>query len=215
MMKERDRRNFLAGGIYGITGEEFSRGRSNIEVVREMIAAGVRIIQYREKEMKARRKFEECRAIRKLTEEAGVTFIINDDVDLALLVKADGIHLGQDDLPLTEVRKLVGENMILGLSTHSPAQAEEAMAIGADYIGVGPIYETFTKKDVCAPVGLTYLDYVVENSSLPFVAIGGIKEHNIAEVAAHGAKLICAVTEILGADDIREKIRRLREKMGL
>ena len=105
--------------------------------------------------------------------------------------------------------------MIIGFSTHSPRQAREAVAMGADYIGVGPIFRTFTKKDVCEPVGLEYLDYAVGNCPIPFVAIGGIKEDNIADVAGRGARLICAVTEILEADNIREKILSLREKMEL
>lgn len=198
-------------GLYCITGEEYSRGRTNMQVVGEMIAAGVQIIQYREKEKQPRRMYQECLEIRKITAAAGVVFIVNDDAALALSVTADGVHIGQDDLPLEKVREVVGEGMIIGVSTHSPAQAVEAIAQGADYIGVGPLYLTHTKKDVCAPVGLPYLDYAVKNCPIPFVAIGGIKEHNLPEVAKHGARLICAVTEILDADNIREKILRLRE----
>ena len=202
-------------GLYCITGEGFSRGRTNIQVVREMIAADIKTIQYREKEKHDRDKYQECLEIRKMTEDAGVVFIVNDDVALALSVKADGVHIGQDDLPFHKVRELTGGDMIIGFSTHSPRQAGEAVAMGADYIGVGPIFRTFTKKDVCEPVGLEYLDYAVGNCPIPFVAIGGIKEDNIADVAGRGARLICAVTEILEADNIREKIISLREKMEL
>jgi len=180
-----------------------------------MIAADIKTIQYREKEKHGRDKYQECLEIRKMTEDAGVVFIVNDDVALALSVKADGVHIGQDDLPFHKVRELTGGDMIIGLSTHSPRQAREAVAMGADYIGVGPIFRTFTKKDVCEPVGLEYLDYAVGNCPIPFVAIGGIKEDNIADVAGRGARLICAVTEILEADNIREKILSLREKMEL
>jgi len=208
-MKGKMKKKIPASGLYCITGEAFSRGRTNVQVVREMIGAGVTIIQYREKEKSRRDKYRECREIREMTQDAEVVFIVNDDVDIALMVKADGVHIGQDDLPFGEVRKLVGEDMIIGLSTHAPEHAREALAKGADYIGVGPIFRTFTKRDVCEPVGLAYLDYVVANSPLPFVAIGGIKEHNIGEVARHGARLICAVTEILAADDIQGEIRAL------
>ncbi len=211
-MREK-KKSIPASGLYCITGEAFSKGRTNIQVVRKMIGAGVKIIQYREKEKNARDKYRECREIRKMTEDAGVTFIVNDDVDIAMMVKADGIHIGQDDLPLEEVRKLVGGDMIIGLSTHAPEQAREALAKGADYIGVGPIFRTFTKRDVCEPVGFEYLDYVVANCPIPFVAIGGIKEQNIGGVAAHGARLICTVTEILEADDIQGKIRALLKVM--
>ena len=166
---------FLKADLYGITAEEHSLGRTNLEVARDMIAAGIKIIQYREKDKPLREKYIQCLALREMTRQAGVIFIINDHVDLALAVGADGVHIGQDDLPPEKVRELVGDDLLLGLSTHSPAQAEEAAAAGVDYIGVGPIYATKTKKDVCGPVGLVYLDYVAKNIKLPFVAIGGIK----------------------------------------
>ena len=199
--------------LYCITSEEHSRGRSNIEVVSEMIKAGVKVIQYREKEKKLLHKYNECLKIRDMTREAGVTFIVNDHIDLAILVRADGVHIGQEDLPIEKVRELVGEEMIIGVSTHSPEQAEDAVKRGADYIGVGPIYRTYTKKDVCDPVGLDYLRYVVRNISIPHVAIGGIKEHNMQEVLECGAKCLAMVTEIVCADNIGEKIRAIKEKM--
>jgi len=202
--------NLLEADIYGITAEEYSLGRSNIEVVGLMIASGIKVIQYREKEKSLRQKYEECLIIRKMTRAAGVTFIINDHVDLALLVDADGVHIGQDDLPPEKVRELVGTDMLIGLSTHSPLQAEAAVKSGVDYIGVGPIFATQTKKDVCEPVGLEYLEYVVKNIKLPFVAIGGIKEHNLAEVSRKGATCVAMVTEIVGAEDIAAKVRALR-----
>jgi thiamine-phosphate pyrophosphorylase len=196
--------------LYGITGSKFSRGRSNKEVVTAMINAGIKIIQYREKEKSLKVKYTECLQIRKLTKEADVTFIINDDITLAQIVDADGIHLGQEDLPLLEVRSIVGEKMILGLSTHSPEQALEAVKVGADYIGVGPIFKTYTKKNVCAPVGFEYLEWVIENIQIPFVAIGGIKIHNIQEIIQRKAKCIAMVTEIVGADNIEETIKDIK-----
>jgi thiamine-phosphate pyrophosphorylase len=105
--------------------------------------------------------------------------------------------------------------MLIGLSTHSPEQAKKAEAAGvADYIGVGPLYQTFTKKDVQPPVGLGYLDYIVKHHRIPFVAIGGIKEHNVADVVKHGAKCICLVTEIIGAEDIGKKIQAIRAEIS-
>lgn len=204
------KKDLLNTDLYCITAEEYSRGRNNIEVVQAMIDAGIKIIQYREKDKKKLYKYEECQKIRMLTRQAGVTFIVNDDVDLALLVGADGVHIGQEDLPIEKVRELVGEEMIIGLSTHSPSQAQDAVAKGADYIGVGPIFKTYTKKDVCDPVGFEYLEYVVQNIDIPFVAIGGIKQHNVAEVVKRGAKCIAMVTEIVGADDIGQKIKEVR-----
>lgn len=201
--------------IYGITAEEYSLGRNNPEVVASMIDSGIKVIQYREKEKNLREKYLECLKIREMTRQAGVTFIVNDHVDLALLVKADGVHIGQDDLPPERVRELVGEKMIIGLSTHSPAQAEEAVKTGVvDYIGVGPIFATSTKKDVCQPVGLDYLDYVVRNINIPFVAIGGIKENNIALISRRGARCIALVTEIAGAEDIGARVSSLRAALS-
>ena len=196
-------------GIYGITAEEYSLGRSNVDVVGQMIDAGIKARKNREIDKKARLRYEECLKIREMTRKAGVVFIVNDYVDIALLVGAEGVHIGQDDLPPEKVRELVGKEMIIGLSTHSPAQAEAAVKSGVDYIGVGPIFATKTKKDVCAPVGLEYLEYVAQNISLPFVAIGGIKESNIAEVRGKGAACIALVTEIVGAEDIAAKVRNL------
>ncbi|HBC92226.1 MAG TPA: thiamine phosphate synthase [Pelotomaculum sp.] len=214
MRAERSPAALLQGDIYGITAGEYSLGRTNVEVVAQMIDSGVKVIQYREKEKTARQKYVECLKIREMTREAGVTFIVNDHVDLALLVEADGVHLGQDDLPPEKVRELVGQKMLIGLSTHSPQQARAAVSSGVDYIGVGPIFATKTKKDVCEPVGLEYLDYVVKNISLPFVAIGGIKEHNIAEVRSRGAKCIALVTEIVGSGDIVAKVLALRSLLN-
>jgi thiamine-phosphate pyrophosphorylase len=205
----------LQADIYGITAEEHSMGRNNIEVVEQMLTGGVRVIQYREKDKKAREKYLECMKIREMTREAGAVFIVNDDVDIAILACADGVHVGQDDLPPEEVRRLVGEEMVIGLSTHSPEQARAALAGGIDYIGVGPIFATRTKKDVCDPVGLEYLEYVVRKIKIPAVAIGGIKEHNIGEVARRGARCFALVTEIVGAADIPAKVEALRLAAGL
>ena len=199
--------------LYCLTGEEYSRGRSNVDVVRAMLEAGVGLVQYREKDKKAGEKLRECRAIRELTRAAGATFIVNDDVAIAVLVDADGVHIGQEDLPVPEVRRLLGPGKIIGLSTHAPAEATAAVEAGADYIGVGPIYATKTKKDVCDPVGLEYLDWVVANTDIPFVAIGGIKEYNIAEVVRHGASCAAMITEIVGAENIAERVDSLRTAM--
>ena len=204
--------NFLTTDIYALTAEEYSLGRTNVEVAQLLIAAGIKVIQYREKDKKAGQMYQECLAIRELTKQAGVTFIINDHIDLALLTGADGVHIGQDDLPPAQVRALIGNNMVLGLSTHSPAQAQAAATLGCiDYIGVGPIFATHTKKDVCEPVGFTYLEYVAQNHQLPFVAIGGIKEGNVKDVRQRGASIVAIVTDIVGAVDIPAKVQAIRQ----
>ncbi|OGO21691.1 MAG: thiamine-phosphate diphosphorylase, partial [Chloroflexi bacterium RBG_16_51_9] len=190
---------FPATDLYCITASRFSLGRSNEEVVKQMLEAGIKLVQYREQEFSMLKKYRECLAIRDLTARYNACFIVNDDVHLALAVEADGVHVGQDDLPVEKVRGLVGDRMLIGLSTHSPAQADQAAKLDIDYIGVGPLYQTITKKDVRAPVGLQYLDYVVQHHQIPFVAIGGIKQSNVADVVKHGATCVALVTEIVGA----------------
>ena len=199
--------------IYGLTDSRLSLGRPVSEVVEALLDAGVRIIQYREKDKYAGEMLEECRALRALTTKAGACFIVNDHIDIAMLCGADGVHVGQKDLPVPEVRKLVGPEMIIGLSTHAPEQARKAVEVGADYIGVGPIYATNTKVDVVAPVGLSYLDWVVANMDVPFVAIGGIKIHNVHDVTSHGAKCCALVSELVGAADIRKQVAEVRAAM--
>ncbi|MCP3942572.1 MAG: thiamine phosphate synthase [Desulfobacteraceae bacterium] len=202
-------------GIYAILGERFSRGRSNVETARLMVDGGVDILQYREKSHQKSRKamLEECLEIRKITADAGVPFIINDFLDIALMVEADGIHQGQDDLPVSAVKKIAG-NLWVGCSTHTPAQAQKAVEDGTDYIGVGPIFTTQTKDDVCDAVGFDYLEYVAKTIEIPFVAIGGIKRHNLRQIRSRGAKTICLVTEIIGADDIKKRIYEIKKILG-
>lgn len=209
----KHRSSLLDTDIYCLTSEEHSRGRDNVTVVSHMLEAGVRLIQYREKSKSMLEKYRQCIRLREITAEAGAALVINDHPDLARSVCADGVHLGQDDLPVAAVRDLVGDGMAVGVSTHSPQQAMQAVRDGADYIGVGPIFRTFTKKDVCDPVGLEYLDYVVSNISLPFVAIGGIKLHNLQRVKEHGAGCVALVTEIVGAEDIRAVIGDIKSRM--
>ncbi|MFN3660202.1 MAG: thiamine phosphate synthase [Brevinematales bacterium] len=198
-------------GIYGIVTEKLCRGRPLLEVAKEMIEGGVRILQYREKEDKPRKvQYEECCLLREMTNRANVLFIVNDWVDIALACEADGVHIGQEDMPVEVVRKLVGKEKIIGLSTHSPKQALKAFESGlVDYIGVGPLFPTQTKIHPEGPVGLSYLEYVVNNIPLPFVAIGGIKAHNIDEVLRRGARTVCLVTEITQAEDVREQVKTL------
>lgn len=199
--------------IYCLTAEALSCGRDNITVVREMIDAGIKVIQYREKEKSSLEKYRECVRLREMTKKHGVTFIVNDDVALALMIGADGIHIGQTDYPVEAVRALVGDDFIIGLSTHAPEEARKAQAAGVDYIGVGPIYSTQTKKDVCAPVGHSYLEHVVANISIPFVAIGGIKEDNLHEITRRGGTCLAMVSEITGAENIGLKIQNIRKKI--
>lgn len=205
-------RIIIPEGIYGITGDNFAHGKSNLECVKAMIEGGIKIIQYRDKTKSIKEKVKEAREIRELCRENRVIFIVNDHVDIAILVDADGVHIGQDDMDPSDVRKLIGDNKIIGLSTHSEEQGMKAyLNPDVDYIGVGPIFPTTTKDT--APVGLGYLEYAVKNLHLPFTAIGGIKEHNLHEIISRGAKNVCLVSDIVGADNITEKVKELQKLM--
>ena len=205
-------RIIIPEGIYGITGDNFAHGKSNLECVKAVIEGGIKIIQYRDKTKSIKEKVKEAREIRELCKRNEVVFIVNDHVDIAILVDADGVHIGQDDMDPSDVRKLIGDNKIIGLSTHSEEQGMKAyLNPDVDYIGVGPIFPTTTKDT--APVGLGYLEYAVKNLHLPFTAIGGIKEHNLHEIISRGAKNVCLVSDIVGADNITEKVKELQKLM--
>lgn len=195
--------------IYCLTDSRQSLGRSTLEVVRLMLSAGIKIVQYREKDKDAGAMLEECQAIRGLTKEAGCCFIVNDHVDIALLCEADGVHVGQDDLPLAAVRKLVGKKRIVGVSTHQWSEAEAAIAGGADYIGVGPIFATATKTTT-PPVGFVYLEEASAKATIPTITIGGVNERTAADVVRHGARCCGIVSAITLAEDIPAKIAELR-----
>ncbi len=213
-MKKKEKIKFFeTPNIYCITDEKHSNNRDNIKVVKEMLKSGVKIIQYREKYKQLGDKYRECLKIRELTLKYNAIFIVNDHPDIAIMVNADGIHIGQDDYPIREVRKLVGKNFIVGISTHNPSQYLKAVKEGADYAGVGPIFETNTKENVIPPVGLEYLRWVVKNKKIPFVAIGGIKEYNVDSVIKSGARCVCLVTEITQAENIKLKIKNIWKKL--
>lgn len=203
---------FLPAGLYGITAEEFSKGRSNIFVAKEIIAAGIKLIQYREKEERKSRQamLDECREIRKMTRDADALFIVNDYLDIALITEADGIHCGQNDLSVSDIRKL-SSSLMIGISTENPEQGEKAVSDGADYIGIGPVFQTNTKKDAGDALGMDYLNYAAENINIPFTAIGGIKEHNLEQVLKSGVKSVAIISDITGADDIKAKIIALNK----
>ena len=180
------KRIVIPKGLYGITGEKFANGKSNYQCVKEMIDGGIKIVQYREKDKTMREMIKEAIEISNLCKEKEVLFIVNDHIDLAILTDADGVHVGQDDMAPKDIRKLIGDNKIIGLSTHSIEQAQSAYKdINVDYIGVGPIFPTTTKD--AKPVGLEYLDYVSGNLDIPFVAIGGIKTSNIDKIISRNA----------------------------
>jgi len=197
-------------GIYFITDRTYC-SLPIYEMVSAVLDAGIRIIQYRDKDRTRREIYGEAARLRELTHAFDAVLIINDHADIAVAVEADGLHLGQDDLPLKEARRIVGK-MLIGISTHSIAQATEAEAGGADYIGFGPIFHT-TTKDAGAPQGLDNLRMIKQNVSIPVVAIGGISLESAQSVFSAGADAVAVATAICRGE-IKENAEKFARIAG-
>ena len=167
----------------------------------------MRLFQYRDKQATMKEAYRQALALRQVAREVGATFIINDRCDLALAVKADGVHLGQEDLPLQDARRLLGQEAIIGLSTHNPKQVREAVALQPDYIGFGPIFGTTTKADHDPVVGLDGLRAARALTSLPIFAIGGITSQHVTDIMTAGADGVAVISAILKAADLEAAIR--------
>jgi thiamine-phosphate pyrophosphorylase len=191
--------------LYLITDRTIA-GLTHIQIAQEAIAAGIRIIQLREKHQPKKEIYKEALLLRALTLKHKTTFIINDYVDIALAIDADGVHLGQEDMPIKEARKILGKNKIIGISTHTLKQAIEAQAEGADYIGFGPIFHT-TTKNAGRPKGVNALIEIKRHIKIPVVAIGGITFENVPDVLRAGADAIAMASGILSGD-IKTNIKR-------
>ncbi|MDQ8735739.1 thiamine phosphate synthase [Paenibacillus sp. LHD-38] len=183
--------------LYAITAESNHPGKSVVEVMEQALLGGAQILQLRNKTGKREEVLEQAKALRELTRKFHVPFIINDYPDIVLEVDADGVHLGQDDMPISEARAMLGPDRIIGISTHNLQQALAAEQDGADYIGVGPVFPTDTKPGRAA-VTTSYVKEAARHISIPFVAIGGITLDNVDTVLSAGAERICAVSAIVG-----------------
>jgi len=195
--------------LYPVISSEYCRGRPALAVVRAVAEGGARIVQLREKRLGMREYYELALAAREICDAHDLLLIINDHLDLALAVGADGVHLGQDDLPLAVARRLAPD-LLLGASTHSRAEALRAQDEGADYVNLGPLFATQTKQVPSPPLGLGILDEVPPLLHIPFTVMGGIKAKHLPELLAHGARRIAMVTEITEADNIAARVRELR-----
>lgn len=196
--------------LYLVTDKEILEGRDFYKEIEQALKGGVKTVQLREKDTLGKEFLEKALKLRELTEKYNALFIVNDRVDIAILSKADGIHIGQDDIPLKEVKKIIPKDMIIGVSTGTLEEAIIAKNEGADYIGVGAVFKTETKKDA-KNTGLEILNEIKEKVSIPIVAIGGIKEENINEVGIVDGYAI--ISDILKCRDIMEKSKKLLEKI--
>ena len=208
-LRSRVADRLLPSPLYAILDTSLSKGHSLTAILREFLKGGARLIQLRAKELASGEFFALAKEARQLTREAGAIFIVNDRADIAFACGADGVHLGQDDLPLHTARKLLGKEKIIGVSTHDLAQASEAEKAGADYIGFGPIFGTATKETGYSPRGLEMLREIRKAVKVPVVGIGGINEGNVAQVWQAGADSAAIISDLVAADEVAEKVKRI------
>jgi len=190
--------------VYLVTQESLSEGRSTLEIVEAAVEGGVDVVQLREKDLSARKRYHIGRKIREVTRVAGVPLIVNDRVDLARAVDADGVHLGDDDLPVAVAREQLGQTALLGRSVSFVEDARRAEKAGADYLGVGAIYATGSKADIDDEehaIGPERVSDIAEAVDIPIVGIGGVTAENAPPVVEAGADGVAAITEITRAAD--------------
>jgi thiamine-phosphate pyrophosphorylase len=212
MRRQARIRLFKEIDIYPVTCERLSQGRSNLEILKAVIHGGSKIIQLREKNYSKRDLYNLALKFREITTGAGVLLIINDHLDIALAAAADGVHLGQEDLPV-QVARVLAPELLIGASTHCLEQALQAEKDGADYINIGPIFSTKTKQGVESVLGPEAIAKISPRIKVPFTVMGGISEDNIDEVLAKGARRVAMVSAITKAADIAAKVKSLREKI--
>jgi thiamine-phosphate pyrophosphorylase len=201
-------------GLYVILDRQFLTGGNHFEVARQVIDGGARIVQLRDKQSRKGELLLIAQGLRELCSQAGVLFIVNDCLDLALAADADGLHIGQDDLPLHVARRDLPIDRIIGCSVTTSSQAVKAQNEGADYIAIGSVFPTATKKEAVV-VGVDAIRELKRTISTPLVAIGGINESNIGEVVAAGADAVAVVSAVLSEKDVKGTVRKLVTKMDL
>lgn len=188
--------------LYLITDRRFLKGRELKKVVEDAILGGVTIVQVREKDVSTREFYNVAKEVKEVTDHYKVPIIINDRLDIAQAINAQGVHLGQKDMQLNIARRILGKDKIIGISVGNIKEALEAENNGADYLGIGTIFPTGSKKDVDAIIGIDGLSKIKNNISIPSVAIGGINKTNFKDVLNTGIEGISVISAILGEDDI-------------
>lgn len=195
--------------LYAITDRHWLNGRKLSEQVRECLEGGATILQIREKNLPYNEFLEEAKELKDICKEYGVPFIVNDNIDIAAKIKADGVHVGQEDMDAKKVRDLLGENAILGVSASTVEEALKAEKDGADYLGVGAVFPTYTKNDADS-VTFETLKEICESVSIPVVAIGGINDKNILKLKGSKIAGVSVISAIFASDDITFVTKRLK-----
>ncbi|MCO5060571.1 MAG: thiamine phosphate synthase [Kiritimatiellae bacterium] len=196
--------------LYLVTDRALSRGRATAEMVRAAVRGGVTFVQIRDKTGSTREFLDEARAVKDVLQGTGVRMVVNDRVDVALAAGADGVHLGQRDMPIADARRLVPSRWIVGISAESVEDAIRAEREGADYVGMSPVFSTPTKTDTATPLGLEGIRRLRAAVRIPLVAIGGIHAENAADVIRAGADGIAVVSALVSAEDPYESALELR-----
>lgn len=196
--------------LYAITDRHWLNGRSLYEVVKESLDGGVTFLQLREKQLDEDHFLEEAKKLQGLCSEYNVPFIINDNVEIALAINADGVHIGQSDMEMKEAREKLGPDKIIGVSAHTKEEALLAQAQGADYLGVGAVFPTSSKDDA-ESVSYETLKEICEVVSIPVVAIGGITKDNLHQLSGSGISGISVISAIYAQPDIKEAARELKQ----
>ena len=194
-------------GYYFITDSGLSRA-GNISDVQRAEDCGVRVVQYRNKNAETKEMYEEALKLRKICSNA--LFLINDRIDIALAVDADGVHLGQSDMPYTAAREILGSDRVIGITVHNLSEALDAQRNGADYLGVSPIFPTATKPDAGRPAGIILIEEIRALVDIPLIAIGGISLANAPEVIRAGADGLCAISAVVAKEDVGREIREFQ-----
>lgn len=195
-------------GYYFITDSSLSRA-GNTSDVRQAEACGVCVVQYRNKNAETREMYNEAVRLREICRNT--LFLINDRIDVALAVDADGVHLGQSDMPYSATRKMLGPEKIIGITVHNLAEAIAAQTSGADYLGVSPIFQTATKSDAGKPAGIALIEEIRAQVDIPLIAIGGINLANAPEVVRAGADGLCAISAVVAKEDVGKEIRKFQD----
>ena len=201
-------------GLYVILDPSVGPRRSLGDILKDAAGAGAKLFQYRNKSASMKEAYVEAMELRKIAAELGVTFIVNDRCDLALAVEADGVHLGQEDLPYGDARMMMGAGKLIGLSTHNPEQVREADRLKPDYIGFGPIFKPGSKRDHDPVVGVQGLREIRRLTSLPIFAIGGMTVDNVADALKARADGVAVSSAIVAAPDVRHAVIGIVTRMS-
>ncbi|MBE3556017.1 MAG: thiamine phosphate synthase [Firmicutes bacterium] len=199
--------------LYVVTDATLARGRSDLEIVEAAISGGATAIQLRHKTAEDRARYEEAVALARYCRKRDVLFFVDDRVDIALASGADGVHLGQSDLPLPAARQIAESRLLIGISAETPQQARQAADGAADYIGAGTVFPTLTKSDAGTPIGIRGLAAITQAVDLPVVAIGGIQIQNIAQVVSTGVCGVAVVSAVVAAEKPEAAARALRDAL--